>query len=245
MSEDVDEPTGNKHLEAYLLWLFGYVMFCGSQGARCRGPDPPLAEDRRHHYGEDAPNQLGRCSFGRNVQGPVRRAHQDGHPVNPPRMSTSAAPVELRAASHRPAINRPIGVPSAGRGARPSRQANHGVDVVPPPGSYFEPTSLVSYQKVMQFVKLTYSLVCSSLGWSRLGGHTWTSSGRSTTSWTLRLFGSCSPTPWSPRVHRRVSRPCAFWDREFWMMKTSLVHDMYVEEYHVERVTRQFGLYQA
>jgi hypothetical protein len=22
----------NKHLEAYLLWLFGYVMFCGSQG---------------------------------------------------------------------------------------------------------------------------------------------------------------------------------------------------------------------
>jgi hypothetical protein len=29
------------------------------------------------------------------------------------------------------------------------------------------------------------------------------------------------------------------------MMKTSLVHDMYVEEYHVERVTRQFGLYQA
>jgi hypothetical protein len=29
------------------------------------------------------------------------------------------------------------------------------------------------------------------------------------------------------------------------MMKTSLIHDMYVKEYHVERVMRQFGLYQA
>jgi hypothetical protein len=27
-----DTPTSNQHLEAYLLWLFGYVMFCGSHG---------------------------------------------------------------------------------------------------------------------------------------------------------------------------------------------------------------------
>jgi hypothetical protein len=32
MRDDTDEPTSNKHLEAYLLWLFGYVMFRGSQG---------------------------------------------------------------------------------------------------------------------------------------------------------------------------------------------------------------------
>jgi hypothetical protein len=29
------------------------------------------------------------------------------------------------------------------------------------------------------------------------------------------------------------------------MTKTPLVHDMYVKEYHVERVMRQFGLYQV
>jgi hypothetical protein len=34
-------------------------------------------------------------------------------------------------------------------------------------------------------------------------------------------------------------------DRDFWMTKTSLVQDMYVEEYHIERVMRQFSLYQA
>jgi hypothetical protein len=46
------------------------------------------------------------------------------------------------------------------------------------------------------------------------------------------------------RAPQGLSSLC-FWDREFWMMKTSLVHDMYVKEYHVERVMRQFGLYQA
>jgi hypothetical protein len=30
MRDDADETTSNRHLEAYLLWLFGYVMFCGS-----------------------------------------------------------------------------------------------------------------------------------------------------------------------------------------------------------------------
>jgi hypothetical protein len=30
MRDDADEQTSNMHLEAYLLWLFGYVMFCGS-----------------------------------------------------------------------------------------------------------------------------------------------------------------------------------------------------------------------
>jgi hypothetical protein len=78
------------------------------------------------------------------------------------------------------------------------------------PGSYFDPTSFVSYLKVMQFVKLTHSLVCSSLGQSRPGGRTLTSSARATLSPTVRLSSSRTPTPWSPRVHRRVSRPCAF-----------------------------------
>jgi hypothetical protein len=29
------------------------------------------------------------------------------------------------------------------------------------------------------------------------------------------------------------------------MTKTSLVHDMHIEEYHIECVMRKFGLYQA
>jgi hypothetical protein len=140
----------------------------------------------------------------------VRWVHQDGHPVDPPLMPASATPVELQAASRRSAIGRPIAIPRAGGGARPSRQADHGVDVVPPPGLYFELTSFIIYLKIMQFVEQTHSLVCSSLGQSIPGGRTKTSSARSTTSQTARLSGSHSPTPWSLRVHRKVSRPCAF-----------------------------------
>jgi hypothetical protein len=36
-----------------------------------------------------------------------------------------------------------------------------------------------------------------------------------------------------------------FRDRDFWLTKTPLVHDIYVEEYHVERMLRQIDLYQA
>jgi hypothetical protein len=32
MRDDADDYTVARHLEACLLWLFGYVMFCGSQG---------------------------------------------------------------------------------------------------------------------------------------------------------------------------------------------------------------------
>jgi hypothetical protein len=37
MRDNVDKQTSNKNFEAYLLWLFGYVMFYGSRGTRCRG----------------------------------------------------------------------------------------------------------------------------------------------------------------------------------------------------------------
>ena len=32
MIEEADDYTVARHLEAYLLWLFGYVLFCNSQG---------------------------------------------------------------------------------------------------------------------------------------------------------------------------------------------------------------------
>ena len=32
MADDAEPETVSRFLEAYLLWLFRYVMFCGSQG---------------------------------------------------------------------------------------------------------------------------------------------------------------------------------------------------------------------
>ena len=35
MRADADDFTVARHLEAYLLWLFDWVMFCSSQGDSC------------------------------------------------------------------------------------------------------------------------------------------------------------------------------------------------------------------
>ena len=43
MRADADNFTVARHLEAYLLWLFGWVMFCSSQGDSCPKQLIPLA----------------------------------------------------------------------------------------------------------------------------------------------------------------------------------------------------------
>ena len=43
MREDADDFMVARHLEAYLLWLFGWVMFCSSQGDSCPKQLIPLA----------------------------------------------------------------------------------------------------------------------------------------------------------------------------------------------------------
>jgi hypothetical protein len=83
----------------------------GPEGRSAEVPDPPREEDRRSHRGGHAPDQLGCRNFGRDVQGHVHWVHQDGHPVDPPRMPAYAAPEELRAASRRSAIGRLVAVP--------------------------------------------------------------------------------------------------------------------------------------
>ena len=35
MRDDADDATVARHLEAYILWMFGWIMFCSSQGDSC------------------------------------------------------------------------------------------------------------------------------------------------------------------------------------------------------------------
>ena len=35
MRDDVDDGTVARHLEAYILWLFGWIIFYSSQGDSC------------------------------------------------------------------------------------------------------------------------------------------------------------------------------------------------------------------
>jgi hypothetical protein len=111
MRVDAEEPMSNRHLEAYPVVVVRLRDVLWLPGGHCvEISDPPRVEDRRRHRGGDAPDQLGCCSFGRDVLGPMHRVYQDGHPIDPPRMPAFAAPVELQAASHRSAIGRPIAI---------------------------------------------------------------------------------------------------------------------------------------
>ena len=43
MRDDADDATVTRHLEAYILWLFGWIMFCSSQGDSCPKQLIPVA----------------------------------------------------------------------------------------------------------------------------------------------------------------------------------------------------------
>ena len=55
-------------------------------------------------------------------------------------------------------------------------------------------------------------------------------------------------TPYTATVIERLTpqglSTLCFRDQQYWLMKTPVVFDVYVEEYQVHRVMRQFGLYQ-
>ena len=41
--DDTDNATVSRHLEAYILWLFGWIMFYSSQGDSCPKQLVPMA----------------------------------------------------------------------------------------------------------------------------------------------------------------------------------------------------------
>ena len=43
MRDDADDASIARHLEAYILWLFDWIMFCSSQGDSCPKKLVPVA----------------------------------------------------------------------------------------------------------------------------------------------------------------------------------------------------------
>ena len=73
MADDADDPTSDRFLEVYLLWLFGWVLFCESAGdsvSRCMIPwaqriaDAPLEQMPQISWGSAvlAATYRGLCS---------------------------------------------------------------------------------------------------------------------------------------------------------------------------------------
>ena len=59
LAHDADEDSVTRSLEAYLLWLFGYIMFNNSHGAYVDRVLVPYAQEIAEAAVEEMPNTVG------------------------------------------------------------------------------------------------------------------------------------------------------------------------------------------
>jgi hypothetical protein len=72
MADDANDPTSDRFLEVYLLWLFGWVLFCESAGDSVLRYLLPWAQKIADAPLEQiAPYQLGQRCSGSYLQGAV------------------------------------------------------------------------------------------------------------------------------------------------------------------------------
>jgi hypothetical protein len=79
MADDADDQTSDRFLEVYLLWLFGWVLFCESAGdsmSRCMIPWAQRIARRTTRA--DALDQLGQRCSGSYLQGAVFGSDEAG-----------------------------------------------------------------------------------------------------------------------------------------------------------------------
>jgi hypothetical protein len=106
MRDDAVDYTSARHLDVYLLWLFGYVMFCRSQGeAVSRFPIPMLRRSPTPR-GSSPRGQLGCHYFGGDIWGFVRW-HGERHIQQGDfsQLSATTAPLVVRAPSRGSALH--------------------------------------------------------------------------------------------------------------------------------------------
>jgi hypothetical protein len=146
LSDDTGQETVDKFFEAYLLWLFGFVLFYSSQGDAVARYLIPHAQ--RCSLARPAPYQLGQlCSCG-NVQGPVLGGVEGSFGgADPSRMSSffsSGATSGLRLVGQ----SSPSTLRAAARGPRPARPFHHGLIMAPPDSNFLPFTFNLSFHFV-------------------------------------------------------------------------------------------------
>jgi hypothetical protein len=124
MTDDANDPTSDRFLEVYPLWLFGWVLFCESARDSVSWYMIPWAQRIA-----DAPlEQMPQISWGSAILGATYIACVR-------QCRGRQADVDPRAVRHRSAQGRPLGVRAATRRQRPSGPPHHGFCVVPPAGN--------------------------------------------------------------------------------------------------------------
>jgi hypothetical protein len=143
LADDAEQETVDRFFEAYLLWLFGFVLFCSSQ---CETVKRYLTPHARRIA--DAPlDTVPQISWGNSVLVSVYRGLCSG--VSKGRAAEPillGCPLLLQLWCH--ASRAPLRVQAPARGPRPKRPFHHGLVVVPSEGNFLPFTFNLSFHFV-------------------------------------------------------------------------------------------------
>ena len=166
MRDDADDATVARHLEAYILWLFGWIMFCSSQGDSCPKQliplersiaDAPLHEVPQFSWASAVLATTYRGPLHGRDEGLSRGAHLCWVPSTDTALVVRALPRGstrdgLRAI--RPAVPRP----------QRRRQTDDGFAVVPQKGTLNHCCYLLLPDFEMLQINIKFFTLCSHLG---------------------------------------------------------------------------------
>jgi hypothetical protein len=245
LAHDAEQETVDRFFEAYLLWLFGFVLFCRSQGdavARYLIPhaqsltDTPLDVVPQISWGNSVLERVYMCL----CSGVLKRRSTEPILLGCPLLLQLWCLLRF-------VIGRLV-IPLYAYEPLPK-----GHD----PRDRFTMGSLWCLQKVISYLSLSISIYLSissslfnrSLGFT-FGLYADLIRPRSDEEGVQGLRQAVQRSHGRGRhvvvvaAHYRASRLLCFRDQRYCMTRSPLLFDMYVEEYAVHRVLRQFGRYQ-
>jgi len=215
LAHDADDDSVTRSLEAYLLWLFGYIMFNNSHGAYVDRVLVPYAQE----IAEAAVEEMPQYSWGSAVLAATYRGLCKASVQNKHNAILTGCPILLQLWSYeRIAIGRPLVDHS------PYELDMYGdtEDDRPTMGTLWYARQkrwahVQSRRAYPEFVAEFDRLTPEDVMWEPY-----------------------SELAINTRAPIGISSVC-FQDQAFWMTTTTLVYDVYIEAHCPDRVKRQFG----
>jgi hypothetical protein len=149
LADDAEQETVVRFFEWCLLWLFGFVLFCSSQGDVVARYSIPMLGGSPMRPWTSCLDQLGQLCSCECVQGAVLGGvERSCGGADSSRQSSPSSALMPRAVCDWSASRAPVRVRAPAKGPRPARPFHHGLVVVPSEGNFLPFTFNLSFHFV-------------------------------------------------------------------------------------------------